>query len=211
MSLTAEPTSVYRYFDQRGQLIYIGITNRGTTRNGEHYRSKDWWPFVSKQTVEHFPDREAAHAREVELIERFAPPFNTQHNRDAAMLRAAYFEFEARRDDLPTADQILQEHDNRVPLRVLHYDPTTLEADFVTRLDHFNLVRSIQDEPRAGVRIFRGRMVGYIRGTKRRGPFLLLRGRLSRDVPLDDPRAWCTCVNQKHRTFRVRRIELGAR
>lgn len=85
-----EPTSVYKYFDARRILIYVGITNAGILRNRQHNHSKEWWQYVVSQEIEHFSSRRLAHQREVELIEKFRPPFNTQHNRDHAASRRFY-------------------------------------------------------------------------------------------------------------------------
>lgn len=35
-------TSLYRYFDDGGALIYVGITGRGIARNVEHDKTKCW-------------------------------------------------------------------------------------------------------------------------------------------------------------------------
>lgn len=84
------PTSVYRFYDARSVLIYVGITSRGVTRQRQHNSDKEWWPFVVAQKVDHFPTRAAAHEREVALIKRWEPPFNKQHNKRHAQLRALY-------------------------------------------------------------------------------------------------------------------------
>jgi hypothetical protein len=73
-------TSVYRYFDAGGRLLYVGVTARGIRRSREHAESKEWWPFAVGCWIEHFPTRLEALAHERELIEKFCPPFNTQHN-----------------------------------------------------------------------------------------------------------------------------------
>jgi hypothetical protein len=74
------PTSVYRYYDSDGTLIYVGITGRGVQRQREHNERAEWWPFVRRQDVEHFDNRPEAAARERDLIGRHCPPFNRQHN-----------------------------------------------------------------------------------------------------------------------------------
>jgi hypothetical protein len=84
------PNSVYRYSDVQGILIYVGITGSRSTRNRQHNGDKEWWPFVVSQTVEHFDSREAAHTREVALIQKYRPPFNKQHNVFHRELKAAY-------------------------------------------------------------------------------------------------------------------------
>ena len=87
------PTSLYRYYDDRGALIYVGITGRGIARNEEHNKSKAWWPFVAHQDVQHFPSREAALAAERAAVLANEPPFNTQHNRNHKQVRAEYLRF----------------------------------------------------------------------------------------------------------------------
>lgn len=84
------PTSVYRYYDATGVLLYVGITSRATTRQREHNADKEWWPYVARQQVEHFPSRQAAHDHEKALIRKFHPPFNRQHNPDHEAIRTLY-------------------------------------------------------------------------------------------------------------------------
>jgi hypothetical protein len=76
-------------------LLYVGITSRGQSRNREHNQSKDWWRFVTTQSVEHHPSRPEALRRERALIRQFRPPFNTVHNPDHAATRQAYLDFRA--------------------------------------------------------------------------------------------------------------------
>ena len=88
--MSAGATSVYRYYDKSGLLLYVGITARGTSRQREHNGDKAWWPFVATQEVEHFESRGQAMAREKRLIHQYRPPFNTQHNPDSESARALY-------------------------------------------------------------------------------------------------------------------------
>lgn len=76
------PTSVYLYFDRGNLLLYVGITSRGPMRQHEHNTDKDWWTYVVRQQVEHYPTRAEALQRERELIELLSPPFNSKHNRN---------------------------------------------------------------------------------------------------------------------------------
>lgn len=85
----SNPTSLYRYYDRDGVLLYVGITGRGALRNGEHF-SKPWWRHVRRQEVEHFPSRAAALAAESAAIREHQPPFNVQHNSAHADARRAY-------------------------------------------------------------------------------------------------------------------------
>jgi GIY-YIG catalytic domain-containing protein len=84
------PTSVYLYYDEHGALIYVGITKTGIVRNRQHNADKEWWPWVSDQKIEHYPSRAEAEQRERQLIFKYRPPFNRQHNFQHEELRAAY-------------------------------------------------------------------------------------------------------------------------
>jgi hypothetical protein len=90
------PTSVYRYYDSAGILIYVGITKQGIGRNVQHNGTKGWWQFVASQQVDHCETRPDAQAREIELIQRHRPPFNRQHNPEFATMNAAYLAFQER-------------------------------------------------------------------------------------------------------------------
>lgn len=84
-----QPTSVYKYYDSWGVLLYVGITSRGAARNVEH-DGKIWWQYVSRQEVEHCESREDALNVEAKLIKEYCPPFNIQHNKFSADSRDAY-------------------------------------------------------------------------------------------------------------------------
>jgi hypothetical protein len=69
-------TSLYRFFDGGGSLLYVGITSRGEARFHEHARTQPWWPYVATCTVEHFADRPAAAAAELVAIRDELPMWN---------------------------------------------------------------------------------------------------------------------------------------
>jgi excinuclease UvrABC nuclease subunit len=83
-------TSVYKYFDGKGRLLYVGVTARGIRRTQEHAESKQWWPLCAGCGIEHYDTRDKALDREQELIQRHHPPYNTVHNHRKAEARAAY-------------------------------------------------------------------------------------------------------------------------
>jgi hypothetical protein len=70
-------TSLYRVWDSRGRLLYVGITGRGMSRLFEHAAGKTWWVDVSKVTVVHFASRVAAEEAELQAIRIERP----RHNR----------------------------------------------------------------------------------------------------------------------------------
>lgn len=116
---TRGQTSLYRYYDSHGVLIYIGITGRGMARNAEHNADKDWWPYVASQSVEHFETRNEALAQERRLIGKHLPPFNTQHNPHHARMRAAYMSLVDAVSDKLEDPVRRRELRNRYPLTVL--------------------------------------------------------------------------------------------
>lgn len=182
------PTSLYRYYDDCDVLIYVGITKRGTTRNSEHNASKAWWPYVARQAVEHFPTRPEAQAREVELIERHTPPFNTQHNPRHAEMRAAYLTVVAAAR--PDADpvELLREVDGRLPLRLTgDSDDGGRTLTFRTEAAHITLASRLQLSPKA--RIItppNGVGLGQVTGIEMCGPFAVVRAVARRSVEVGE-------------------------
>lgn len=134
--------SIYRYFDRYDVLLYVGITTRGTARQHEHNTTKTWWPLVFRQEVEHFSDMQTGLAVEKATIERFRPPFNTQHNPSAVESRDAYMRFAALAASAPS---FIESYQSRkwIPLRRVADDL------LVTRLDDFPIAKQLTfDRPR---------------------------------------------------------------
>lgn len=70
-------TTLYRFYNRRDQLLYVGITYfKGIRRFSQHKRSKGWWEEVDTIRVEHFTDRIAAREAELKAIERENPRYN---------------------------------------------------------------------------------------------------------------------------------------
>lgn len=109
------PTSVYRYYDSAAVLLYVGITGRGAARNAEHNKSKEWWPYITRQEVDHYRSRTTALNVERELIRQHRPPFNVQHNLDHEAIREAYLAFRER--NVPMSPQTLIARATDSPLR----------------------------------------------------------------------------------------------
>ena len=123
-------TSVYKYFDKNGVLLYVGITGRGASRNSEHNKSKEWWQYVTRQEVVHYTTRRAALNIERQLIQQHRPPFNVQHNPGHAETRDAYLTFISSSIPMDAAYLLSRSlgSDRRVPLTVasVHDDLLTL-------------------------------------------------------------------------------------
>lgn len=76
----AQTTSLYRFYDAAGTLLYIGITNSIPRRLGEHDERKPWFADSVRATFEHHPSRDAALAAEKRAIKAELPKYNLVHN-----------------------------------------------------------------------------------------------------------------------------------
>jgi predicted GIY-YIG superfamily endonuclease len=90
-----ERTALYRLYDTRGRLLYVGITNNPEVRWQTHAREKPWWPKVANKTLEWFETRKSAQRVERIEIAEERPAFNLQHNPGRA--RELYNENNARK------------------------------------------------------------------------------------------------------------------
>lgn len=69
-------TTLYRFFDAAGRLLYVGITDRGPRRWREHMVTQPWWDDVASSTIEHVGDRVAAEEAERIAIQTEKPLHN---------------------------------------------------------------------------------------------------------------------------------------
>jgi excisionase family DNA binding protein len=69
-------TTLYRFYDADGRLLYIGISGNPGRRFDQHAQEKNWWVLVARSTMEHFPGRRAAERAEAAAIVREQPLFN---------------------------------------------------------------------------------------------------------------------------------------
>lgn len=74
-----KPTTLYRFFNDAGDLLYVGITCRGLERFSDHATEQGWWPEVAATTTAHFPNRADAAAAETEAIRTESPRYNVVH------------------------------------------------------------------------------------------------------------------------------------
>ena len=77
--MSGAPTTLYRLFDQAGELLYVGITERGAQRWGEHRKSKEWWVEVATTKTTHYETRADALEAERLAIIKERPKFNQAH------------------------------------------------------------------------------------------------------------------------------------
>lgn len=165
-----DPTSVYRYYDAADMLIYVGITRQGMGRNVQHNGKAEWWPYVTRQEVEHCATRGEAMAREKELIRCFRPPFNKQHNSDHAATRAAYLAFVAGPEKRESAPGLYARLKKRLPLEIVSFEAGQLTLR--SHLDHAPLASAIRAQKEI-VPIRSNRKLGTLLGIRHAGPFVL--------------------------------------
>jgi hypothetical protein len=76
MWLDDHRTALYRFFNEGGALLYVGITANLEERWLDHERRKPWWPQVAEKTVEWFDSRPPARAAELKAILEERPIHN---------------------------------------------------------------------------------------------------------------------------------------
>lgn len=74
-----ERTAVYRLYDAKRTLLYVGISNDFGRRWKQHADIQPWWPDVDYQTVHWHPSREAALIAEKAAIAAERPAHNVHH------------------------------------------------------------------------------------------------------------------------------------
>jgi hypothetical protein len=80
------PTALYRYFDDDGRLLYIGITGNHWLRTLNHAVKSGWMELAVSSTIARYPSRREALEAEYAAIRGERPLFNWQHNDTAEAL-----------------------------------------------------------------------------------------------------------------------------
>lgn len=75
---TANPTALYRHYDEAGVLLYVGISLSAVNRLGQHKRNAWFWS-IRRVDVEYFSTRRAARQAEQTAIQTEKPLFNMTH------------------------------------------------------------------------------------------------------------------------------------
>lgn len=204
-------TSVYLYYDDHDTLIYVGITDRGMTRNYEHNLRAEWWPFVARQEVEHYSGRGQAEAREKLLIATWNPPFNRLHNPNHQALKAAYLQW--REDNHAGRDprELVNQLRRQLPLRPV---PFRDEQRLVLLSDpEFSAVTSRIDDA-IGTPVVTGRPIGRVVAAKVGGAFTCLQVEITkksvaRTIEIGFAIAYLKYASQNPIRFRISHIEVG--
>lgn len=69
-------TTLYRYFDSDGELLYVGVTGDNTKRQSQHRRNSFWFGEIASARFEHFDDRDEALDAETKAIQTEHPKYN---------------------------------------------------------------------------------------------------------------------------------------
>lgn len=73
-------TSLYRHYDCRANILYIGISHNFSNRLDQHEQASEWYDQIAWVKVEHYESREQALIAEKKAILDEKPPFNMIHN-----------------------------------------------------------------------------------------------------------------------------------
>jgi hypothetical protein len=105
MNHSNEKTTLYRYFDSEGQLLYVGITKNPFDRQSYHAANQPWWQDVFAATYTHFENRADALKAEAFSIGTELPKYNKQGPVLPAQLRPHLMQIIAMdlQDELHTA------------------------------------------------------------------------------------------------------------
>lgn len=76
MDNSIQKTTLYRYFDSEGRLLYVGITGDNTKRQSQHRRNSFWFGEIATATFEHFDSRDLADEAETKAINDETPIYN---------------------------------------------------------------------------------------------------------------------------------------
>lgn len=68
--------TLYRHYDSKDRLLYVGITGHKGLRFGQHSQGSDWWERVAYIKLEHFIYPEDAITAEQRAIMNEKPLFN---------------------------------------------------------------------------------------------------------------------------------------
>ena len=81
MSKTTEQTDLYRVFDAKNTLLYVGISFSAINRMNEHSKDKPWWRETARIDVETLQcGRREALVIEAAVIKSERPLYNKMHN-----------------------------------------------------------------------------------------------------------------------------------
>lgn len=98
-------TSLYRHFDEAGELLYVGVSLNHVARLGQHSKSASWFEQIASITIEHFMDRASAIEAEKVAIKSEAPRYNVVHVKETLDDRVHREKIEAILEPLSSKDR----------------------------------------------------------------------------------------------------------
>ena len=72
-------TSLYRYFNNAGELLYVGISINAIYRLGQHKENAEWFELIDRIEIEKFDSLKLALAAEKSAIKTERPLHNIAH------------------------------------------------------------------------------------------------------------------------------------
>lgn len=75
-SIPLQPTCLYRFHDDDGRLLYVGVAYDPDAREKQHRHSQRWAPLIHEREDEWFDTREEALRAETHAIRNESPLFN---------------------------------------------------------------------------------------------------------------------------------------
>lgn len=80
-----QPAQLYRFYDAKGVLLYVGITGRMHNRVKQHRDNASWFEVAARVDIEHYPTRADALRAETVAIKAEHPLHNIVHNTPLVM------------------------------------------------------------------------------------------------------------------------------
>ena len=74
-------TELYRYFNDKGSLLYVGISLSAVYRACQHKSVSHWYKYATKIDIQRFDSRGDALSAEREAIKKESPIYNLMHNK----------------------------------------------------------------------------------------------------------------------------------
>jgi predicted GIY-YIG superfamily endonuclease len=155
-----KPHVLYRAFDAKGQLLYVGITMNPGSRFAQHSEKKPWWVDVADIRVEQFASRDEVLTAEREAIKSELPLHNVAHsltNKPNPTQRAKSYRLQIRKRRRPRGSgRVRQLPSGRWQAAIMNADKTYRLASqtFITRFDAERWLDQQTRQPIKPVNIF---------------------------------------------------------
>lgn len=72
--------TLYRFYDSKGQLLYVGISQSWVERLRQHHRNSEWFDQVASASFEHFSSRDEVEKAEKKAIQTEGAIYNKALN-----------------------------------------------------------------------------------------------------------------------------------